>query len=195
MGNGRGRKITEKSRDLIGLKGWDSNHRVRCGHIRKTPVEVLSDQISEGVKLLVGSSLLIHGSVVVIGSDMRLVVALFFLGVLGIGSRSESEVAASVHHVHGEGVVVAQEQLEFLDVSSHILALVVFSPVSEPPAVDLSSEDHPLGLEHSSVYVLLFNDSVVDADICSSPMALVQVDCCVHIVLVGFNSQIPPHLA
>lgn len=70
-------------------------------------------------------------------------------------------------------MVVAQKHLKFLDVAGHILSLVVLPPVSEPAAIDLPSEDHPLGLKDMSVYILFFSDSVVNADVCPSPMTFV----------------------
>lgn len=87
-------------------------------------------------------------------------------------------------HVHREGVIVFKEKSELFLVLGHVFILVVFSPVGQPTAVDLPSEDHTVGLKDLRVDVLLFWDSVVDADIGASPVAFIQIDCCVDVVLV-----------
>lgn len=65
--------------------------------------------------------------------------------------------------------------------------------MSQPPRVDLPSEDHSCSFERSCKSVLVFSDSVVDADVGPTPVAFLEIGDCINIVLVDLNSQSVPH--
>lgn len=65
--------------------------------------------------------------------------------------------------------------------------------MSQPSRIDLSSEDHASSLDGPCINVLFLSVSVIDSDVSSAPMALLQVADSVNVVLVAINAQLPPH--
>ena len=85
-------------------------------------------------------------------------------------------------------MIFAQQKLKLLRVSCQTLTLIVFSPVRQPSTIDLSAQQHSLGLYFPCIVVLLLCNAVIDADVGPVPVAFLDVVDCIHIVLVGLDA-------
>jgi hypothetical protein len=186
-----GAQVAEHRGYSVWPEGGDFDCGQGIGRHGNFPGDVLLSQVPKDREFLSGRSLFVDGSIVVVGGDVGSVTVVVNSGV---GAGGESEVGASVDHVHREGVVVLEEELELFGKGGDIFALEFFAPVREPSAVDLSSKDHAVGLYRPRIDKVSLCDSVVDADIGSIPMAFCQITSNVHIVLIHFNTKIRPNL-
>jgi len=151
------------------------------GNVRDLPGCVLRGELAENVEFLGGGALLVDGGVVVVGGDVAAVVEGFVLET--VGTRPETKVAATVRHVHRERVIVRHEETELTGIVDDRLPLPLLPPMRQPPTIDLTTNQVPLGFHGPCLLPILLLNPVIDPHIGALPVTLLDILDPVDIVL------------
>ena len=117
------------------------------------------------------------------------------LKTLCISPSCKCKVCPAIGHVHGIGMVILHQEFEFFYYFLGRTSLHrILSPVTEPPCINLPSENHSLWLNRPGKHILYLAIQVINANVRTIPMTFSYVKDPIHVVLLQIDPQPIPHI-